>query len=200
MTKIKICGLRRPEDIVYVNEAKPDFAGFIIDVPKSRRNVPREKVWELTALLSPEILPVGVFVNAPMETILSLVTDGTLKAVQLHGQESQSYLEELKKQVAVPLIRAFSIRSPEDLTEAEKSPADFVLLDNGAGGTGEIFDWSLLSSFDRPFFLAGGLRLENIAEAVSRFHPYALDLSSGVETDGYKDKEKIIAAVAAVRR
>lgn len=200
MTKIKICGLRRPEDIAYVNEAKPDFAGFIIDVPKSRRNVPREKVWELTALLSPEILPVGVFVNAPMETILSLVTDGTLKAVQLHGQESQSYLEELKKQVAVPLIRAFSIRSPEDLTEAEKSPADFVLLDNGAGGTGETFDWSLLSSFNRPFFLAGGLRLENIAEAVSRFHPYALDLSSGVETDGYKDKEKIIAAVAAVRR
>ena len=200
MTKIKICGLRRPEDIAYVNEAKPDFAGFIIDVPKSRRNVSREKVWELTALLSPEILPVGVFVNAPMETILSLVTDGTLKAVQLHGQESQSYLEELKKQVAVPLIRAFSIRSPEDLTEAEKSPADFVLLDNGAGGTGETFDWSLLSSFDRPFVLAGGLRLENIAEAVSRFHPYALDLSSGVETDGYKDKEKIIAAVAAVRR
>lgn len=199
-TKIKICGLRRPEDIAYVNEAKPDFAGFIIDVPKSRRNVPREKVRELTALLSPEILPVGVFVNAPMETILSLVTDGTLKAVQLHGQESQSYLEELKKQVAVPLIRAFSIRSPEDLTEAEKSPADFVLLDNGAGGTGETFDWSLLSSFDRPFFLAGGLRLENITEAVSRFHPYALDLSSGVETDGYKDKEKIIAAVAAVRR
>jgi len=200
MTKIKICGLRRPEDIAYVNEAKPDFAGFIIDVPKSRRNVPREKVRELTALLSPEILPVGVFVNAPMETILSLVTDGTLKAVQLHGQESQSYLEELKKQVAVPLIRAFSIRSPEDLTEAEKSPADFVLLDNGAGGTGETFDWSLLSSFDRPFFLAGGLRLENITEAVSRFHPYALDLSSGAETDGYKDKEKIIAAVAAVRR
>lgn len=200
MTKIKICGLRRPEDIAYVNEAKPDFAGFIIDVPKSRRNVPREKVRELTALLSPEILPVGVFVNAPMETILSLVTDGTLKAVQLHGQESQSYLEELKKQVAVPLIRAFSIRSPEDLTEAEKSPADFVLLDNGAGGTGETFDWSLLSSFDRPFFLAGGLRLENITEAVSRFHPYVLDLSSGVETDGYKDKEKIIAAVAAVRR
>ena len=200
MTKIKICGLRRPEDIAYVNEAKPDFAGFIIDVPKSRRNVPQEKVRELTALLSPEILPVGVFVNAPMETILSLVTDGTLKAVQLHGQESQSYLEELKKQVAGPLIRAFSIRSPEDLTEAEKSPADFVLLDNGAGGTGETFDWSLLSSFDRPFFLAGGLRLENITEAVNRFHPYALDLSSGVETDGYKDKEKIIAAVAAVRR
>ena len=200
MTKIKICGLRRPEDIAYVNEAKPDFAGFIIDVPKSRRNVPREKVRELTALLSPEILPVGVFVNAPMETILSLVTDGTLKAVQLHGQESQSYLEKLKKQVAVPLIRAFSIRSPEDITEAAKSPANFVLLDNGAGGTGETFDWSLLSSFDRPFFLAGGLRLENITEAVSRFHPYALDLSSGVETDGYKDKEKIIAAVAAVRR
>ena len=109
-------------------------------------------------------------------------------------------LEELKKQVAVPLIRAFSIRSPEDLTEAEKSPADFVLLDNGAGGTGAAFDWSLFTSFDRPFFLAGGLRPDNITKAISRFHPYALDLSSGVETDGYKDKEKIIAAVAAVRR
>ena len=200
MTKIKICGLKRPEDIAYVNAAKPDFAGFIIDVPKSRRNVSPEKVREFTALLSPEILPVGVFVNAPMETILSLANDGTLKTVQLHGQESQSYLEELKKQVSIPVIRAFSIRSAEDLTEAEKSPADFVLLDNGAGGTGKTFDWSLLSSFKRPFFLAGGLRPENITEAVSRFHPYALDLSSGVETDGYKDKEKIIAAVAAVRR
>lgn len=200
MTRIKICGLRRPEDIAYVNEAKPDFAGFIIDVPKSRRNVSPEKVRELTALLSPKILPVGVFVNAPIETILSLAKDSTLKAVQLHGQEPQSYLKELKKQLSVPLIRAFSIRSAEDLMEAEKSPADFVLLDNGAGGTGETFDWSLLSSFDRPFFLAGGLRPENITEAVSRFHPYALDLSSGVETDGYKDKEKIIAAVAAVRR
>ena len=199
-TKIKICGLRRPEDILFVNEARPDFAGFIIDVPKSRRNVSQEKVRELTALLSPEILPVGVFVNAPMETILSLANDGTLKTVQLHGQESQSYLEELKKQVSIPVIRAFSIRSAEDLTEAERSPADFVLLDNGAGGTGKTFDWSLLSSFKRPFFLAGGLRPENITEAVSRFHPYALDLSSGVETDGYKDKEKIIAAVAAVRR
>ena len=200
MTKIKICGLKRPVDIAYVNEAKPDFAGFIINVPKSRRNVSPEKVRELTALLSPEILPVGVFVNAPMETILSLASDSTLKAVQLHGQESQSYLEELKKQLSIPLIRAFSIRSAEDLIKAEKSPADFVLLDNGAGGTGEAFDWSLLSSFDRPFFLAGGLRPENITEAVSRFHPYALDLSSGVETDGHKDKEKIIAAAAAVRR
>ena len=200
MTKIKICGLRRPEDIAYVNEAKPDFAGFIIDVPKSRRNVPREKVRELTALLSPEILPVGVFVNAPMETILSLVTDGTLKAVQLHGQESQSYLEELKKQVAVPLIRAFSIRSPEDLTEAEKSPADFVLLDNGAGGTGETFDWSLLSSFDRPFFLAGGLGPDNLEQAVRTIRSYAVDLSSSVETDGVKDRSKIVEAVNLVHK
>ena len=134
-TKIKICGLRRPEDILFVNEARPDFAGFIIDVPKSRRNVSPEKVRELTASLSPEILPVGVFVNAPMETILSLVKDGTLKAVQLHGQESQSYLTELKKQVSVPVIQAFSIHSAADLEKAQKSPADFVLLDNGAGGT-----------------------------------------------------------------
>ena len=121
-TKIKICGLQRPEDILFVNEARPDFAGFIIDVPKSRRNVSPEKVRELTASLSPEILPVGVFVNAPMETILSLVKDGTLKAVQLHGQESQSYLTELKNQVSVPVIRAFSIHSAADLEKPRKVP------------------------------------------------------------------------------
>ena len=197
-TKIKICGLQRPEDILFVNEARPDFAGFIIDVPKSRRNVSPEKVRELTASLSPEILPVGVFVNAPMETILSLVKDGTLKAVQLHGQESQSYLTELKNQVSVPVIRAFSIHSAADLEKAQKSPADFVLLDNGAGGTGAAVDWSLFTSFDRPFFLAGGLNLQNIIEAL-KIHPYALDVSSGVETNKVKNLEKMKAFVQAAR-
>ena len=198
MTKIKLCGLRRREDVAMVNRAKPDYAGFVF--APGRRQVTAEQAESLRRQLDPAIAAVGVFVNAPMETILSLVKDGTLKAVQLHGQESQSYLTELKKQVSVPVIRAFSIHSAADLEKAQKSPADFVLLDNGAGGTGAAFDWSLFTSFDRPFFLAGGLRPDNITKAISRFQPYALDLSSGVETDGYKDKEKIIAAVAAVRR
>ena len=204
MTKIKICGLKRPEDIAYVNAAKPDFAGFIIDVPKSRRNVSPEKVRELTALLSPEILPVGVFVNAPMETILSLANDGTLKTVQLHGQESQSYLEELKKQVSIPVIRAFSIRSAEDLTEAERSPADFVLLDNGAGGTGKTFDWSLVEKLPRDgklFLLAGGLNPQNVGEALRVVQPDGVDVSSGVENESGcgKDPEKIRAFAQEVR-
>lgn len=199
MTRIKICGLKRPEDIAYVNEAKPDFCGFIIQVPKSSRNVAPDTVRTLVGELSREITPVGVFVNAPLEEILSLTLDGTLGAVQLHGQEDSRYIETLKRQISVPVIKAFSVSSKGDLDAAAKSPADYVLLDNGKGGTGEAFDWSLLSDLGRPYFLAGGLTPENLTGAVRSFHPYAVDLSSGVETNGYKDKEKICAAIAAVR-
>lgn len=199
MTKIKICGLKRPEDIAYVNEAKPDFCGFIIHVPKSSRNVSPDMVRAFVEELSRDITPVGVFVNAPMEEILDLTLDGTLGAVQLHGQEDSRYIEALKEQISVPVIKAFSITAKEDFDAAAHSPADYVLLDNGKGGTGKTFDWSLLSDLGRPYFLAGGLTPENLTGAVRGFHPYAVDLSSGVETNGYKDKEKICAAIAAVR-
>ena len=199
MTKIKICGLTRPEDIDYVNEAMPDYCGFIIDVPGSRRNVSPEKVRRLRASLDPDICPVGVFVDAPVEQITALVHDGTLSLVQLHGREPEQYITELKGRITVPVIKAFSVRTAEDVRRAEQSPADHILLDHGNGGTGEAFDWSLLEGVSRPFILAGGLDPENLPEAIRRTHPWGVDLSSGVETGGKKDRAKILAAVRAVR-
>ena len=199
MSKIKICGLSRPCDIDYVNEAKPDFCGFIIGVPKSRRNVTPDTVRSLTAGLSPDIAPVGVFVNAPMEEIAALTSDGTLSYVQLHGQEDERYLAALRKAVKVPIIHAFKVTCPEDVRRAEQSSADYLLLDNGSGGTGQVFDWSNLQDITRPYILAGGLGSENLADAVHLLSPWGTDLSSGVETDGYKDRDKILAAVKAVR-
>ena len=199
-TKIKICGLKRQEDITYVNEAKPDYCGFIIEFPKSSRNVTGDQIRTLTANLHPDIIPVGVFVNASPERVEELLLDGTIQIAQLHGQEDEDYIRRIQRNTRHQVIKAFSVKTTQDIELALQSPADYILLDQGSGGTGKTFDWSLIPEITRPFFLAGGLRLENITEAVSRFHPYALDLSSGVETDGYKDKEKIIAAVAAVRR
>ena len=199
MTKIKICGLSRPCDIEYVNEAKPDFCGFIINVPKSKRNVSPDTVRQLVTHLSPEVKPVGVFVNAPIAEIISLVQDGTLSYVQLHGQEDEAYIAALRKKIHVPILQAFKITCPEDAAHAERSSADYILLDNGSGGTGKTFDWSHLSGVTRPYILAGGLGPDNLQQAVSQLSPWGVDLSSGVETDGHKDREKILAAVHAVR-
>lgn len=199
MTKIKICGLSRPCDIEYVNEAKPDFCGFIINVPKSKRNVSPDTVRQLVKNLSPEVKPVGVFVNAPIEEITALVQDGTLSYVQLHGQEDEAYIAALREKIQVPILQAFKITCPEDAARAEASSADYILLDNGSGGTGKTFDWSHLSGVTRPYILAGGLGPDNLTQAVSQLSPWGVDLSSGVETDGYKDREKVLAAVHAVR-
>ena len=200
MTRIKICGLTRPCDIDFVNEARPDFCGFVLDVPKSPRNISIAQLYELRRRLDDSIVPVGVFVNEPPERILPLAREQMLGAIQLHGSESAAYIRALKRQTPLPVIKAFRISNPEDLREAEESPADWVLLDNGAGGTGQCFDWSLLAGFKRPYILAGGLGPENLAEAVKALHPWGVDMSSGVERAGYKDREKILAAVAAVRR
>ena len=199
MTKIKICGLSRPCDIEYVNEAKPDFCGFIINVPKSKRNVTPDTVRQLVKNLSPDVKPVGVFVNAPIDEITGLVEDGTLSYVQLHGHEDESYISALRKQISVPIIQAFKVACPEDAARAECSSADYILLDNGSGGTGKTFDWSHLQGITRPYILAGGLGPDNLGQAVSQLAPWGVDLSSGVETDGFKDKNKVLAAVQAVR-
>lgn len=200
MTKIKICGLRHPCDIAYVNEAKPDYGGFIVNVPRSFRSVTPKAVRNLTDMLSDKILPVGVFVNPTIQEIWELTKDGTLKLVQLHGSESDSFIREVQEKTGVPVIKAFSVSSPEDIRRAEQSPAAYILLDHGQGGTGKVFDWTLLSHIKRPYFLAGGLNPENLPSALSSLRPYGVDLSSGVETEKQKDKEKIHAAVAAVRR
>ena len=198
-TKIKICGLRRREDILAVNEAKPDYCGFIIEFPKSFRSVTADEVRDLVKDLIQEIQPVGVFVDAPMELVRSLLDDGTLALAQLHGQEDENYIRQLKTMTDQLLIKAFSIKTEADIKKAIRSEADYILLDQGAGGTGETFDWSLVPAIKRPWFLAGGLGCENLESAIHLLHPWAVDLSSSVETDGHKDPDKILEAVYAVR-
>lgn len=199
-TKIKICGLRRREDILAVNEARPDYCGFIIEFPKSFRSVTADKVRELVKDLSPEIKGVGVFVNAPVEFVSGLLNDGTLALAQLHGQEDEAYIRELKKLTDKPIIKAFSVKTSEDIEKALQSPADYILLDQGSGGTGMTFDWSLIPKIERPFFLAGGIGSENLEQAIREIRPYAVDLSSSVETDKWKDPEKIRNVVDIVRK
>ncbi len=206
MTKIKICGLFRPEDIEFVNFALPDWCGFIINFPKSHRSVTPEQVRTLRAGLSDSITPVGVFVDRPAEEAAALLNDGTVSIAQLHGDEDDEYIARLRSLVKrapapcdVQIWKAFKVRSPADLTAVEASAADLVLLDNGYG-TGEAFDWSVARSVKRPFILAGGLTPENIPRAVEALHPYGLDLSSGVEVEKKKDFGRIRAAVAAAHR
>lgn len=198
-TKIKICGLKCPEDIAYVNEAKPDYCGFIIEFPSSFRSVTADEVRELVKELDPEIRPVGVFVNAPMELVRTLLDDGTLALAQLHGQEDESYIRELKTYTDKLIIKAFSIKTAEDIEKALQSPADYILLDQGGGGTGKTFDWSLIPEIQRPFFLAGGIGTSNLGQAIREIHPYAVDLSSSVETEKWKDPMKIRQVVDIVR-
>ena len=198
-TRIKICGLTRPEDIQAVNEAKPDFCGFIVEFPKSRRNVTVDQLWKLREKLDENILPAGVFVNAPVELPAQLLNEGTIALAQLHGQEDEEYITRLKGMTDQLLIKAFSIKTEEDVEQALRSGADYILLDQGAGGTGETFDWNLVPSIKRPWFLAGGLGCDNLESAIHLLHPWAVDLSSSVETDGHKDPDKILKAVQAVR-
>lgn len=198
-TKIKICGLRRREDILAVNEAKPDYCGFIIEFPRSFRSITEDKARELVRELSPKIRAVGVFVNAPMELVRDLLNDGTLALAQLHGQEDESYIRELKTYTDKLIIKAFSIKTAEDIEKALQSPADYILLDQGGGGTGKTFDWSLIPEIQRPFFLAGGIGTSNLGQAIREIHPYAVDLSSSVETEKRKDPMKIRQVVDIVR-
>lgn len=199
-TKIKICGLKRPEDIAYVNEAKPDYCGFIIEFPKSSRNVTGDQVRILIAELDKNIIPVGVFVNAAPERVEELLLDGTIRIAQLHGQEDDDYIRRIQKNTGSQVIKAFSVKTAQDIELALKSPADYILLDQGGGGTGQTFDWSLIPEIKRPFFLAGGLRPDNLEQAVDMIRPYAVDLSSSVETDGVKDRSKILEAVNLVHK
>lgn len=199
MTKIKICGLRRPCDIAYANEVRPDYIGFVF-AKKSSRYVSPETAAALRANLDRAICPVGVFVDEPPENIARLLNDGTIDMAQLHGQEDETYIQALRALTKKPLIKAFSIRCAADAAAAVLSSADYILLDNGSGGTGMAFDWSLTAGVSRSYFLAGGLSADNVAQAIGEVHPYAVDVSSGVETDKVKNLGKMRRFVLAVRK
>ncbi|MGI6254395.1 MAG: phosphoribosylanthranilate isomerase [Acutalibacter sp.] len=198
MTRIKLCGLCRPEDIEAANQLRPDYIGFVF-APESRRYVAPDLAEEWRRMLAPEIQAVGVFVNEAPERVAELLNSGVIDAAQLHGAEDEVYLKRLRSLSPKPIIQAFRVRTPQDAAKAEQSSADYVLLDSGAG-TGRTFDWELIRSVKRPFFLAGGLDSGNVTEAVRLLHPFGVDVSSGIETNGVKDKIKMAAFVAAVRK
>lgn len=198
MIKIKLCGLSRPEDILQANSLHPACIGFVF-AKKSKRYTSPEKAAELKALLHPSIRAVGVFVNEFPRHVAELLESGILDIAQLHGQENSDYIRTLRQLTAKPIFQAFRIDTEADISRANASPADLVLLDSGSGGTGIPFDWQLLQGIQRPYFLAGGLNPDNITDALSRLCPYGVDVSSGIETEGVKDYKKMEAFVRAVQ-
>lgn len=196
-TKIKICGLFRPEDIEYANRVNPDFIGFVF-WERSRRRVTAEQAAELRKGLRPEIQAVGVFVDAPCEEIISLLEAGTIDIAQLHGEESEEDIQYIQAMTHRPVIKAVKVRSRYDVEAWLDSSAAWLLFDSGMG-SGNTFDWRLLAGVDREYFLAGGLNPENLRELPEYIQPYGVDLSSGVETGGVKDFEKMRAAAAVVK-
>ena len=198
MTKIKLCGLSGIEEIEAANELKPEYIGFVF-APKSRRYVTSEKAAELKKQLSGEIQAAGVFVNEAVEKIAELLNNNIIDIAQLHGDEDEAYIRQLRQLTGKPIIKAFQVKSEKEIAEAGQCSTDYILLDSGAG-TGTVFDWNILKKIDRPYFLAGGLSAGNVGKAVRELHPFAVDVSSGIETDRRKDKEKMAAFVAAVRK
>ncbi len=196
-TKIKLCGLSRMCDIEYANTLMPEYIGFVF-APKSKRYVTPENAEILQKQLDKRIISTGVFVNERIEKIIDLLKRQIIQAVQLHGDEDEKYIHALKQQTKCMIIKAFQIKNREDMEAANRSFADYVLLDSGKG-SGECFDWALLKEMRRSYFLAGGLTSQNVAMAIDRFSPYGVDASSSLETDGYKDKAKMTAFVQAVR-
>ena len=197
MTNIKLCGLSRLEDIEVANNLKPEYIGFVF-WDKSKRNVSYEKAKELRSALDSSIKSVGVFVKADIDFVCRLLDDGIINIAQLHGGEDDEYIKELRSKTDKPIIQAFRIETESDIDKVNASSADYVLLDSGKG-TGIVFNWELIKNVNRPFFLAGGLSCDNIEDAVKNIRPFAVDVSSGIETEGLKDKAKMERFVSMVR-
>ena len=196
-TEIKICGLTRVEDIIAVNRYGADYAGFVF-CKKSKRYIDSYKAGELIDLLRSDITTVGVFLDEPLDNVISAARISGVQMIQLHGHESDEYVEYVRRTLERPVIKAFKADEEGALERALKSNADYVMIDSGAG-CGRKFDWNILKDFNRDYFLAGGLDPESVADAVSMLEPFAVDVSSGVETDGLKDEEKIEKFIKAVK-
>ncbi|MDD3367720.1 MAG: phosphoribosylanthranilate isomerase [Lachnospiraceae bacterium] len=212
MKKIKLCGMFRSQDIKYANAIKPDFVGFVF--AKSKRQITLEQATEFSWQLDTEIQAVGVFVNEEIKNIVTLCKQDAIQLVQLHGDENRDYIEQLRDEIRkakpsgsglnpIKIIKAVRISSKEDALAADTLPVDYLLLDatstKAVGGTGEQFDWSQIPELEHPYFLAGGIGLHNIDEAL-KTTAYGIDTSSGIETEGVKDPEKMRKMVAAVKQ
>jgi phosphoribosylanthranilate isomerase len=196
VTKIKLCGLTRTADIEVANKLLPDFVGFVF-YEKSKRYISPNDAAILKNLLDKKISAVGVFVNEKIETVAEIAK--ILDFIQLHGNEDENYISQLRNFTGKKIIQAFKIKTADDLQPAKNSRADFILLDSGAG-TGEIFNWQLLKNFERQYFLAGGLNVENVSDAVKILKPFAVDVSNGIETNGIKDAAKMKKFVNLIRK
>jgi phosphoribosylanthranilate isomerase len=208
--RVKICGLFRDEDIDYVNESRANYAGFVF--AKSAREVSPPLAQYLRFRLAEGIIPVGVFVNAPIALITELYHNGIISIAQLHGDEDESYITQLKKlsktsirQTAIPPIKViktiiFKNTSFGSQIKTLSNVTDYFLIDSGAG-SGKTFDWKQLGSvkFTKPWFLAGGINIKNIKQAAA-LNPFAIDVSSGVETDGIKDRKKILELIETLKQ
>lgn len=205
--KVKICGISRFDDTEYVNEAMPDYIGFVF--AESKRKIDYNKAFLLRSEIHPHIKSVGVFVNEDISFIKKCCDGKIIDFVQLHGDEDEKYIRKLKKEIYKPIIKA--VRVSEDMTipkglvleKKNKNEPDYTLFDtyrkNSYGGTGQAFDWEKIKTYNYPFFLAGGLGADNIKKAVFTCRPYCVDVSSKVETDGKKDRDKILEFVNLVR-
>lgn len=214
MQKIKLCGMMKPCDIEYANRIKPDFVGFIF--ANTRRKISAAQAKQFREALDAEIPAAGVFVNEDIPVITSLVQNGCIDMIQLHGEEDADYIRRLREVCDVPVIKAVKVQTVEQIRQAAALPVDYLLLDTYRkgvlGGTGEAFDWELLREakiaagdtaegelFGKPYFLAGGLHAGNLREAAA-LGSYGLDVSSGIETDGSKDFTKMVEVMELVRK
>lgn len=197
MMKVKFCGIKRIEDINMCNALVPDFIGFIF-WDKSKRNISMDKAKELKLVLDKRIKVVGVFVDENIENIINFSNQNIMDIIQLHGNENNKYIKYLQDTTKKPIIKAFKIISHDDIINANESVADYVMLDNGYG-TGKSFDWNLIKNVKRDYFLAGGLNVNNVEEAITKLKPFAVDVSSGIETDGVKDELKMQEFLKIVR-
>lgn len=204
MTKIKICGLRREEDILMANKYLPDYIGFVF--AESKRKITKPEAGRLKEMLDRRIKAAGVFVNAPVADIIKLCRETIIDIVQLHGGEGEEYIKELKKYISVPVIKAIRPRTEEEITGALALSSDYLLLDTYMegqyGGSGVAFDWNMVPT--QPYmtdkiFLAGGLNSCNVKKAILACRPFCVDVSSGIETEGFKDEAKVQAFIRAVR-
>ena len=201
LTKIKICGIKTMADVLAMNEVKPDYAGFVF--AQSSRRISEELASELQQQLAPGIVPVGVFVNEDREKILRLCKRKIIEIIQLHGEEDNEYIAFLKNRVQNPVIKAARVRSVEDIHRAGTLKSEYLLLDayheGEYGGSGVKFDWSLIPAIEKPFFLAGGINSSNVLDAIQRYQPYGIDVSTGVETEGSKDPVKLRRLAQLIR-
>ena len=198
-TKIKFCGLRLEEDVKLAASLDADFMGFILS-ERFRRYVSPDEVSRLKQFVTSRTKTVGVFVDEPEDYVIACAKQADLDMIQLHGCEDDAYIADIKEKTGLPVIKMIKPVSIDDIITARQSMADLILLDSGAGGTGRVFDWSLAENLGRDYILAGGLTPDNVGYAVKRLKPFAVDVSSGVETDGSKDSSKMKAFAAEVRK